>query len=92
MNGVNVYREPEENHGGPARTEAAKISTLTEIERDIITLVCYGFKDRQVALSANTTELMVRRHLASIYDKLGVSGRLDLVLYAFAHGLAPLSG
>ena len=75
-----------------ADPEAAKIETLTEREREVILLVGEGLKNKQIAerLRPIVTETTVRHHLTSIFAKLEVSDRLELVIYAYKHGLAKL--
>ena len=90
MNGAMSYEEKEDEPAKRELAEAAKIFTLTETEREIITLACYGFKDKQIAHQFGTSETVLRQHLTSIFAKLGVSNRLDLVLYAYAHGLTDM--
>jgi DNA-binding NarL/FixJ family response regulator len=72
--------------------KAAKIATLTEREREVVSLVGEGLKNKEIAnrLRPFISETTVRHHLTSIYDKLGVSNRLELVIYAYIHGLATL--
>jgi len=72
--------------------EAAKIAALTEREREVISLVGEGLKNKEIAsrLRPSISETTVRHHLTSIYDKLDVSDRLELVIYAYIHGLATL--
>ena len=68
--------------------EAAKIATLTEREREVISLIGEGLKNKQIAGRLFISETTVRHHLTSIFDKLGTSDRLELVIYAYRHGLA----
>ena len=70
------------------QTSAGVGTTLTETERDVVRLVCGGLKDCQIAGRLHTDEAAVRDHLASIYHKFDLSNRLDLVIYAYLHGLA----
>ena len=72
--------------------KAAKVATLTEREREVVSLVGEGLKNKEIAnrLRPFISETTVRHHLTSIYDKLGVSNRLELVIYAYIHGLATL--
>ena len=77
--------------GGPQKRpgpEAAKIATLTEREREVIALIGEGLKNKQIASRLYISETTVRHHLTSIFDKLGTSDRLELVIYAYRHGLA----
>lgn len=70
--------------------EAARIAELTEREREVIALLAGGIQNRDIAERLHIAENTVRRHLAAIFDKLGVDNRLALVLYALRHGLATL--
>ena len=70
--------------------EAVKISSLTEREHEVIELVGEGLKNKAIADRLYISETTVRHHLTSIFAKLEVSDRLELVIYAFKHGLAAL--
>jgi two-component system nitrate/nitrite response regulator NarL len=74
--------------------EAAKITTLTEREREIIALVGEGLENKEIAerLRPVVAEPTVRNNLSIIYDKLGIKGgRLGLLVYAYKNGLIPPS-
>ncbi len=68
--------------------EAAKIATLTEREHEIIARIGEGLKNKQIAERLFISETTVRHHLTSIFNKLEVSDRLELIIYAFRHRLA----
>lgn len=70
--------------------ERRKIATLTEREREVITLIAQGLKNKQIAERLFISQTTVTHHLSSIYAKLGVTDRLELVVYAFANKLAKL--
>ena len=72
----------------PSDPEAVRLVTLTEREREVIVCVGQGFRNKQIAGRLFISEVTVRHHLTSIYNKLGVSDRLELVIYAYQHGLA----
>jgi DNA-binding NarL/FixJ family response regulator len=78
---------PDVANGG---AEAAKIATLTERERQVIGLIGEGLKNREIAERMYISEATVRHHLTSIFNKLGVADRLELVIYAYQHHLAEL--
>jgi two-component system nitrate/nitrite response regulator NarL len=61
---------------------------LTPRERELVTLVAEGLRNEEVGRRLGITEKTVRNHLTAVFQKLGVSGRLELVVYAYAHGLA----
>lgn len=69
---------------------AKKISALTDRERQVIALIAEGLKNRQIAERLFISPTTVTHHLSSIYSKLGVSDRLELVIYAFANKLAKM--
>lgn len=70
--------------------EAAKIASLTERERNVILLIAEGLKNKQIAQRLFISETTVTHHLSSIFSKLDVSDRLELIIYAFRHKLAQL--
>ena len=67
-----------------------KIGSLTDRERQVIALIAEGLKNRQIAERLFISPTTVTHHLSSIYSKLGVSDRLELVIYAFANKLAKM--
>ena len=60
---------------------------LSVREREIVTLVAQGFKNKEMAERMFISEQTVKNHLHNIFDKLGVSDRLELALYAIHHNL-----
>jgi two-component system nitrate/nitrite response regulator NarL len=69
---------------GPSR----KFS-LTDRELEVISKVAAGYANREIAQEFSITEKTVKHHLTNIFDKLGVSSRLELALFALHHGLTP---
>jgi two-component system, NarL family, nitrate/nitrite response regulator NarL len=72
----------------PTSSEATKIARLTEREREVITLVGEGLRNRFIAERLYISEATVRHHLTAIFAKLDVSDRFELAIYAYQHGLA----
>jgi len=68
--------------------EAANIAKLTEREREVITLVGEGLRNRHIAARLYISEATVRHHLTAIFAKLGIADRFELAIYAYQHGLA----
>jgi len=68
----------------------AHIAILTPGERQIIRLVGEGLRNKQIAQQLAISEATVRCRLASIFHKLEITERLDLLIYAYRYGLAPL--
>lgn len=67
---------------------SSQIATLTERERQVVGLIGEGMKNKHIAARLFISETTVRHHLTSIFDKLNVADRCELVVYAFRHGLA----
>lgn len=61
---------------------------LTPREEQVVALVADGLSNRQVARELQLSEHTVKKYLFRIFDKLGVSSRVELVLYAVSHGRA----
>lgn len=70
--------------------ENAKIASLTDREREVIALIAEGLKNKQIGQRLFISETTVTHHLSSIFSKLDVSDRLELIIYAFRHKLAQL--
>jgi two-component system, NarL family, nitrate/nitrite response regulator NarL len=68
--------------------EATKIAKLTEREREVITLIGEGLRNKHIAERLYISEATVRHHLTAIFAKLGISDRFELAIYAYQHGLA----
>ena len=67
--------------------EAEKIASLSPREREVIDLVMEGLRNREIAQRLFISEATVRHHLTSIFEKLQVSDRVALTIYAFKHKL-----
>jgi DNA-binding NarL/FixJ family response regulator len=73
---------------GKPDPETGKIATLTKREREVVALIGEGIKNHEIADRLFISETTVRHHLTSIYGKLEVADRVELLIYAFRHGLA----
>src|SRR5579862_6013385 len=60
---------------------------LTPREEQVVALVADGLPNRDIALEMGVTENTVKKYLFYIFDKIGVSSRVELVLYAVSHGV-----
>lgn len=65
--------------------EAARIATLTGREFEVVALIREGLKNKQIAERLFISQATVHHHLTAIYDKLGVTGRSQLMIYAYQH-------
>jgi DNA-binding NarL/FixJ family response regulator len=54
---------------------------LTPKEMRIVALLAQGCKNKEIALRLGTTEQVIKNYLRSVYDKTGVSDRLELALF-----------
>lgn len=60
---------------------------LTPKEMQIVALIVQGCKNKDIAMKLNTKEQVIKNYLRSIYDKTGVSDRLELALFTLHHRL-----
>lgn len=58
---------------------------LTPKELKIVALIVQGFKNKEIAVQLGTTEQVVKNYLRNVYDKIGVSDRLELALFTIHH-------
>lgn len=59
---------------------------LTPREEQVVALVADGLSNRQVGGELGLSEHTIKKYLLRIFDKLGISSRVELVLYAVSHG------
>jgi two-component system nitrate/nitrite response regulator NarL len=69
-----------------AATSAGQFK-LTPRELEIIGAAAEGQSNKEIASRLGVTEPTIKHHLTNIYDKVGVSNRLELTLFAIHHGL-----
>jgi DNA-binding NarL/FixJ family response regulator len=60
---------------------ASPLDRLSAKELAIIPCVTLGMRNKEIAHKLGTTEQVIKNHLYRVYDKLGVSDRLELILY-----------
>jgi len=59
---------------------------LTPREEQVVALVADGMSNREVALELGLREHTIKTYLFRIFEKLGISRRVELVLFAMNHG------
>jgi DNA-binding NarL/FixJ family response regulator len=59
---------------------------LTPREEQVVALVADGLSNREAAHELGLSEHTIKKYLLRIFDKLGISTRVELVLYAISHG------
>ena len=75
------------------RSQAATLTNprvqpkLSKKELAIIGCITRGMRNKEIAYQIGTTEQVVKNYLRKVYDKLGVSDRLELALYCLHHEL-----
>jgi DNA-binding NarL/FixJ family response regulator len=67
---------------GTAERSVRPADTLTRREKAIIGCLMQGWRNKEIGDQLTITEQTVKNHLRTIFDKVGVSDRLELVLYA----------
>lgn len=75
---------------GAAELKPERAYNLTERELQIISLVTLGEGNRAIGNTLSISEDTVKRHLANIFNKVGMSTRVELAMFAVEHRLVPL--
>jgi DNA-binding NarL/FixJ family response regulator len=68
------------------KSEATQDFGISSRERQVITHVVAGYTNKDLARKLGISQQTAKHHLTNIFDKLGVSNRLELVLFAIDHG------
>jgi len=71
----------------PVNRERKKMFSLTKRELDIVGAIVDGYANKDIAKRFGISEDTVKHHLTNIFDKAGVSSRLELALFAVHHKL-----
>jgi two-component system, NarL family, response regulator LiaR len=71
------------------RAPEKSYAALTEREADVVKLLAQGKSNKEIAQALNIGEQTVKTHVSRILDKLGLSSRTQVVLYAIRIGLVP---
>ena len=73
-------------HPEPSESARADLADLTTRERDVLELLCQGLKAADIASKLGLSQNTVRNHLATLYQKIGVHGRSDAIVWARERG------
>jgi two-component system nitrate/nitrite response regulator NarL len=73
----------------PERPEPLPAFSLTARELQIVRLILAAAGNKKIADTLSISEKTVKHHLTNIFEKLGVSNRLELALFAAQHNLLP---
>ncbi len=71
----------------PAGTASPRDQRLSNREMEVVRCVAMGLRNKEVADKLGVSEATIKNHLTSVYSKLGVSDRLELILYAIHNRL-----
>jgi DNA-binding NarL/FixJ family response regulator len=74
----------------PPRTSSGSFD-LTRREMEVIAAVVEGHFNKDIAKDFNISEDTVKHHLTRIFDKVGVSNRVELAMFAAQHNLVPVA-
>jgi DNA-binding CsgD family transcriptional regulator len=67
---------------GPPAAPDERIASLTAREREVVRMIASGLRNRDIGERLSISENTVKVHLHNIYEKLGVEGRMELLLLA----------
>jgi two-component system nitrate/nitrite response regulator NarL len=72
---------------GPPELDQIRVkAALTKREEEIMRMIALGMKTHDIALALRIREHSVRNYLSTVFAKLGVSNRIELILYCMARG------
>ncbi|HEX6770641.1 MAG TPA: response regulator transcription factor [Acidobacteriaceae bacterium] len=81
-----VQRPADSAHNEDEDSVGARVrDRLTPKEMKIVALIVQGCKNKEIAQRLGTTEQVIKNYLRSVYDKTGVSDRLELALFTIHH-------
>jgi DNA-binding NarL/FixJ family response regulator len=81
-----VQRPADAAHNEDEDAVGARVrDRLTPKEMKIVALIVQGCKNKEIAQRLGTTEQVIKNYLRSVYDKTGVSDRLELALFTIHH-------
>jgi DNA-binding NarL/FixJ family response regulator len=86
--GENWVQDQQSNGAPPVEVDAvgARVrDRLTAKELKIVALIVQGYKNKEIAVKLGTTEQVIKNYLRNVYDKIGVSDRLELALFTIHH-------
>ena len=72
-------------------TQATDIEVLSEREVEVLQLMATGAANKEIASSLSISESTVKTHVANIFQKLDVNGRVEAVTQAMQKGIIELS-
>jgi DNA-binding NarL/FixJ family response regulator len=86
-----LWFDPGALRARPSGPPPPAFASLTGREREVVSLVVEGLRNEEIARRLGINEKTVRNHLTAVFAKMGVSGRLELVVLAYRQGFARAS-
>jgi len=86
-----VSQKSDVNRSQTSEVDVARFG-LTRREAQVIGALVDGQTNKDIADTFGISEYTVKHHLTSVYDKLGVYNRVELVLFAMNHGMCTVTG
>jgi len=71
----------------PRRTPDRANFGLSPREMEVVAAITAGYSNREIAQKLGLSEQTVKHHVTNIFDKLGLSNRMEVVLFAISHQL-----
>jgi two-component system, NarL family, nitrate/nitrite response regulator NarL len=84
---ADLVRSLQESRSAPAGPEPKPGSRLTPREREMVAAVTAGRSNKEIAAKLAVSEDTVKHHLTNIFDKLGLSNRIELAVFAIENRL-----
>ncbi|GEM_PF-6025926 len=78
----------EDGSGRNGKPESKGLALLNNQELEIVRRIVTGYSNKDIAQELDLSEQATQRQLFKIFDKLGVSNRMELALYAVSHNIA----
>jgi DNA-binding NarL/FixJ family response regulator len=85
---ASATRELFEHFGAPTNSTPPAFGTLTAREQEIFRLAARGLSNGEIAKTEFLSEATVKTHISRVLAKLGLRDRVQLVVFAYEHGLA----
>jgi DNA-binding NarL/FixJ family response regulator len=82
-----IHRLTTDHPTGRRRDALARLDTLTEREREVLTEVGLGHSNAEIAARLHMSEATVKSHVSHLFDKLAVTNRVQVAIAAYRAGL-----
>jgi DNA-binding NarL/FixJ family response regulator len=59
---------------------SGRVAALSDQQREVVVLICRGLSNRLIADTLDVSEGTIKSHLHTVYEKLGVQSRIELMI------------